>query len=346
MKGGNVSSLNTPVNFSEESIQQEYQRIYNIRIALLKCAFMGATLTPGERDQIVKKLAIEKLSEQYKINLRADDNQMVSFDYHDVLAVELTKHKPSMSYRNVAAQMLKLGCQTSEARVRRLWMKNSLLTREERFEWVNKHLDSFDLKLERSEEKKIKEFLKFNKKVEIPAPSSKGDVLVHRLLDFGAIPGVGQVYVNVWMDLAGDTKSFIWPVFKKDPKETFDFFRQVIVPHYKRCGLKIKCVVTDGSALFSNESWLYCRGLQYLQIRHIVDYKENTEQIKKFNNCYQLIKSHFDLCELNSTEFASREEFVGLMVMTFLSFEVSLLEREDEVVRPYFEALDNLKQAV
>jgi hypothetical protein len=94
--------------------------------------------------------------------------------------------------------------------------------------------------------------------------------------------------------------------------------------------------------LFSNEKWYYSRGIQFLQIRHISDFRENTKQILEANKCYDELIKHFESNELKAIKYSSKDHFLQVIIVIFLIWGRSLLEFEDEQARPFFQALVGL----
>lgn len=318
---------------SHKSIQSSYKLIYETRIAALgKTGLEGCGLGKAEIENIKQKLAIEKLTEQCKINLRLTSKNELEFDTHDAFILEITKKKPSWSYRKVAEVATGLGCPSTEGRVRYLWKKLDLEPRKNRYQWTKYNCELFDMEIQDLEFKKVEKYLNKSELPKVPVVKEAGDLLVHKLFHLGVRNQLGRIYLHVWLDMSGGRdKGFILVTESKSPEECFEYFRGIIVPDYKINNLSVKSVMTDNSKELNGVRNYYSRGLVHLGIKQIVDFSQKSEQFNALTTYFKKLMNIFEEAEVFDVETRDANELN--FYMTAILWKAGFSKLSDESVQ-------------
>ena len=319
---------------NHNSIRHSYKLIYDTRVAILgKTGLEDCGIGKAEIENVKRQLALQKLTEQCKLVLWFNSKNELAYDVHDAFILEITKKKPSWSYRKVAEVATAIGCPSTEGRVRYLWRKLGLEPRKSRYQWTRYHFENFDLDIQDVEYKKVEKYLKKSEEPKVPIVREFGDLLVHKLFHLGIRNQLGRMYLHVWLDMSGGRdKGFVLLTDSKSPEECFEYFRGIIVPDYKINNLTVKSVMTDNSKELNGVRNYYGKGLAHLGIKQIVDFAQKSEQFNALNTYYKRVSSCFEQAEVFNTEVRDLNELNFLMTAVLWGSGLSNLSEKNELI--------------
>ena len=158
----------------------------------------------------------------------------------------MTREFPSYNYNRIASQLQLTGVGVSGSTVNRVWAKNGLLKKLDRFLWLEREVSQGRGIMTEKALKAIARLKCLEEATDAHVEASyPGELLSQDLYFVGHIKGVGKVYKQAAVDCSS-LYAFVRLCVNKLPINSVALVHEKVIPHFDELGISLQAILTDG----------------------------------------------------------------------------------------------------